>query len=72
MLINSTDRRHPRLTPDLGNTFIFFTTENDMSCGFVILHGLYYVGVGSLYAHFLESFYHKWVFNLVESFLCIY
>ena len=31
-----------------------------------------YVGVGSLCAHFLESFYHKWVLNLVESFLCIY
>ena len=27
--------------------------------GFVI-HGLNYVEVGSLYAHFLESFYHKW------------
>jgi len=24
------------------------------------------------YAHFLESFYHKWVLNFVESFPCIY
>ena len=26
----------------------------------------------SLYAHFLESFYHKWVLNFVKSFFCIY
>ena len=34
--------------------------------------GLYYVEVCSLYAGFLESFYHKWVLNFVKSSLCIY
>ena len=51
--------------------FQFFTTENDVCCGFVI-YGLYYVEVSSLYAHFLESFYHKCVLNFVENFFCIY
>ena len=32
----------------------FFTIENNVCCGFVI-YGLYYVEVGSLYSHFLES-----------------
>ena len=50
----------------------FFTIENDISCVFVIWYRLYYVGVGSLYASFLQSFYHRWVLNLVESFLCVY
>ena len=35
--------------------FQLFTVENDVSCGFVI-HGLYYVEVASLYAHFLKFF----------------
>ena len=43
----------------------------DVGCGFVI-YGLYHVEVSSLYAYFLEGFYHKWVLNFVESFLCIY
>ena len=44
--------------------------ENDVCCGFVV-YGLYDVEVGSLCAHFLESFYQKWVLNFVESFFCI-
>ena len=48
-----------------------FTIEADVVCGFVI-YGLYYVEESSLYAYFLESFYHKWVLNFVKSFLCIY
>uniref|UniRef100_A0A8D1JR44 Uncharacterized protein n=1 Tax=Sus scrofa TaxID=9823 RepID=A0A8D1JR44_PIG len=57
MLNNSGESGHPRLVPDLnGNTLSFFTTENDVSCGFFI-YGFYYVEVGSLYAHSLESFY---------------
>ena len=31
-------------------------------------YGLYYVEVGSLYAHFLESFYYKWMLNLSNAF----
>ena len=34
--------------------------------------GLYYVEVYSLYADFLESFYHKRGLNFVKSSLCIY
>ena len=33
-----------------------------------VVYGLYYVEVVSLYAHFLESFYHTWVLNFVKSF----
>ena len=48
-----------------------FTTLQAIISRFVV-YGLYYVEVGSLYAHFLESFYHIWVLNFVKSFLCIY
>ena len=59
MLNNSGESGHPCLVPHLrGNVFRFSTIENDVCCGFVV-YGLYYVEVGSLYAHFLESFYHK-------------
>ena len=44
-----------------------FHLEDDVGCGFVI-YGLYYVEESSLYAYFLENFYHKWVLNFVESF----
>ena len=47
-----------------------FTTEHDVSSAFVI-YNLYYVEVCSLYAHFLESFHHKSMLNLVKSFFCI-
>ena len=42
-----------------------FTILYDVSCGLVI-YGLYYVEVHSLYTHFVESFYHEWIFNLVQ------
>ena len=41
-------------------------------CRRLIIYGLYYVEVGSFYAHFLKSFNHKWVLNFVKVFLCIY
>ena len=44
---------------------------NAVGSGFVV-YGLYYVEVGSLYAHFLESFYQKWVLNFVKCFFCVY
>ena len=51
MLNNSGENGHPFLVPDLrGNAF---TVENNVCCGFVI-YGLYYVELGSFYAHFLE------------------
>ena len=72
MLNNSGDSGHPCLISDLRwSAFSFLTIENDVCCGFV-LYGLYYVEVSSLYVHFLDSFYHKWVLNFVKSFSCIY
>ena len=45
--------------PDFtGKRFHLFITENDVYCGFLI-YDLYYVEVGFLYAHFLESFYYN-------------
>ena len=43
----------------------FFSIEKDVYC-------LYYVEVSFLYVHFLESFYHKWVLNVIKSYACIY
>ena len=34
----------------------------------LIIYGLYYVEVGSFYAHFLKSFNHKCVLNFVKAF----
>ena len=51
--------------------FQLFTIEYDASCRFVI-YGLCYAEVCTLYAHFLERFYHKCVLNFVKSFFCIY
>ena len=42
----------------LEKSFQFFTIEYDFSCG-LIIYGFYYVEVCSLYAHIVESFYHK-------------
>ena len=70
MLNKSGESGHPCLVPDLSGNSLFFTIEY-VCCGFVI-YGLYYVEVVSLYAHFLESFYHKWVLNFVKSFFFIY
>uniref|UniRef100_A0A8W4FDQ3 Uncharacterized protein n=1 Tax=Sus scrofa TaxID=9823 RepID=A0A8W4FDQ3_PIG len=56
MLSSSSKSGHPCLFPDLGRILSFFTIENDASSGFVI-YGLYYVEVGSLYAHFLKVFF---------------
>ena len=36
------------------------------------MYGLYYVEVGSLCAHYMESFYQKWMLNFVKSFFGIY
>ena len=71
MMNNSGESGHPCLVPDRRGNALFFTIEGDVCCGFVVCD-LYYVEVGSLYAHFLESFYHKWVLNFVKSFFCIY
>ena len=35
-------------------------------------YGLYYIKICSFYVYFLKSFYHKWVLNIVKSFICFY
>ena len=40
--------------------FSLFTIGYDARCRFVI-YGLYYIEVFSPSAHFLKSFYHKWM-----------
>ena len=56
MLKSSGESGHPCLVPGLSGNSQLFTIENDVSSGFVI-YGLHYVEVGSLYAHFLRSFF---------------
>ena len=69
MLNNSGKSGQSCLFPDNRGNAFSFSPKNDVCCGFVV-YGLYYVEVSSLYAHFLESFYHKWVLNFVKSFFC--
>ena len=72
ILIKSSKSGYSYLVPDSrGNAFTFFIMEYNVSCGFA-MYGLYYVEVGSFYAHFLESLYHKWLLNFVKSIFCIY
>ena len=56
MLKSSGECEYPCLVPQLsGKSFSFSPLRMNVSYGFVI-YGLYYVEVGSLYAHFLEGF----------------
>uniref|UniRef100_A0A9L0TKV9 Uncharacterized protein n=1 Tax=Equus caballus TaxID=9796 RepID=A0A9L0TKV9_HORSE len=64
-------RGHPCLVPVFRGMVLILPFECDVGCGFVI-YGLYYVEVISFYAHFVQSFYHKWLLDLVRCFLCIY
>ena len=50
--------------------FQFFTFENNVCSGFLI-YGLYYVEVGSFFAHVLKGIYHKWVLKFFKSFFCL-
>ena len=72
MLNSSGESGHPCLASDFrGNAFNFFAIEDNVCCGFVI-YGFYYLAVYSFYAYSLESFYHKWVLNIVKGIPCIY
>ena len=77
LLNNSGENGHPCLAPDLrGECFQFFTIEDSVCCRLIIydliIYDLYFVQVGSFYAHFLKTFNHKWVLNFVKGFFCIY
>ena len=72
MLNESGESRHPYLVPDpRWNAFRFslLWVMFAVSLSYVVLNC---IEVYSLYAHFLESFYHKCVLNFVKSFLCIF
>ena len=72
MLNNSGESGHPCLVPDVrGNAFSFSPLKKNIFCRFII-YGLYYIEVGSFYAHFLKTFSHKSVMNFVKVFFCIY
>ena len=36
-----------------------------------LYYGLFYAEVWSLYTHFVENFYRKWVLNFVKCFFCL-
>ena len=58
MLNKSGKSRHPRLVPDLrGNAFSFSLLSMMLAVG--LSYMAFNVVVVSLYAHFLESVYHK-------------
>ena len=49
-----------------GMLSVFFTIEYDISCGFV-MYGLYYVGICSLCAHFLENVVFCFFFLIING-----
>ena len=68
---------YPCLIPYLrGNAFSFSSSMIlfvGLSCmTFFMYVWPFYGQVCSFYAHFLESFYNKWMLNFVKSFFCIY
>ena len=67
MLNKSDDSGYACLVPDLRVSALTFSPLRMVSCVFLI-YGLYYVEVSSLYTHFLESFYHKYVLDFVKRF----
>ena len=68
MFNTSGESGHPCLVPDFRENAFSFSLLSMM-----LVVGLsYMVFIMLRYAHFLESFYHKWVLNFVKSFFCIY
>ena len=71
MLSKNAESGHSCLVPDHRGKAFSFSPLSDVSCGSVI-YGLYDVELSSLYTHFVESFYNKWISNFVQSFFsCI-
>ena len=70
-LLNKTgESGHPCLVPDLkGNTFSFCPLSMMLAVG---LSYMAFIMLCSLYSHFAESFYHKWVLDFVKCFFIIY
>ena len=70
MLNENAKSGHACLHPDFRENTSTFHIKY-VTCK-LIIYALYYVEVCFLYAHFLETFYHKWVFNFVKCFFYIY
>ena len=71
MLTNDGESGHPCLVPDLrGNTFSFSPLRIMFAVGLLYMAFIMLRQVPSM-PIFWKSFYHKWVLNFVESFLCI-
>ena len=69
LLSKSGESGPPCLVPNLRrNAFSFSPLRMIFAVGLSYIYDLYYVEVGSLYGHFLESSYHKWVLNLLKPF----
>ena len=60
---------HLCLVPDFRGKA--FSIEHGISCWFLIT-SLYYIEICPLYTNFEGSFYHKWFFNFVKCFFCVY
>ena len=72
MLNNSGESGQPCLVPDLsGNGFSFSPLRTMLAVGLSYMAFIMLRKVPSV-PTFWRVFYHKWVLNLVESFLCIY
>ena len=71
MLNNSGESGHPCFVPDLrGIAFSFLPLR--IMFAVRVIYDLYYVEIGSFYAHFLKRFYHQWMLNFVKGFFYIY
>ena len=73
-LNNSRKSGHHCFVPDhRGNVFSVSPLRTMLTRPHIFLiFGLYYVEIGSLQTHLLQSFYHKWMLYLVQRFFCIY
>ena len=72
MLNKSGERGHPCLVPDLkGNTFSFSPFSMMLAVGLSYMAFIMLVYDSSV-STIAESFYHKWVLDLIKSFFCIY
>ena len=69
MLNSSGEIGHVSLSDHGGMLSVFHHWEY-VHCRLIIYY-IYYIEVGSFYAHFFKSFNHKWVLDFVKGFFCI-